>query len=716
MKEDRMVKDKYKVLKEIFGYDTFRDGQEELVDSTLNGRDVLGIMPTGAGKSICFQVPALLFEGISLIISPLISLMKDQVTALNQLGVHAAYINSSLTEGQYRKAMENAAKGQYKIIYVAPERLMTDSFLSLVSSVDISMVAVDEAHCISQWGQDFRPSYLKIVEFINMLPHRPVIVAYTATATKVVKEDISCILGLEDPTVVVTGYDRKNLYFAVKKPKNKMTELLAYLEKNGDKSGIIYCNTRKNVEEVHEALMREGYLTAKYHAGLSDSARKQNQEDFIYDIKPIMVATNAFGMGIDKSNVRFVIHYNMPKDIESYYQEAGRAGRDGEPSECILLYSGQDVKINEFLISKQTENEDLDYEERELIRERDNERLRKMTFYCATNECLRDYILRYFGEYGGNYCGNCENCLKEFEDIDVTNEAVNIINMVKSSGERYGINAIIDGIHGSENAKVRQFRLDRNPYYGTLKKTTVVRIRQIMNDLLIKGYLFLTTNEYPVLKMTELGGEVIHEENGKTVIMKLPKEVEKAPAKQKAGKKQKVVDVKYPNLFERLRQKRYELAQQNHVPPYIIFSDKTLKEMSTYLPCTKPAMLEINGVGTNKYDKYGEEFMGLVITYMEENGIQPESVELRFEDAQDNENTDDDAGERKITLKDGFETYRDSLVAQGVVQAYAAWTEEEEQQLKEEYKSGVEIKEISEIHHRSEGGIKSRLKKMGLIM
>lgn len=716
MKEDRMVKDKYKVLKEIFGYDTFRDGQKELVDSTLNGRDVLGIMPTGAGKSICFQVPALLFEGISLIISPLISLMKDQVTALNQLGVHAAYINSSLTEGQYCKAMENAAKGQYKIIYVAPERLMTDSFLSLVSSVDISMVAVDEAHCISQWGQDFRPSYLKIVEFINMLPHRPVIAAYTATATKVVKEDISCILGLEDPTVVVTGYDRKNLYFAVKKPKNKMTELLAYLEKNGDKSGIIYCNTRKNVEEVHEALMREGYLTAKYHAGLSDSARKQNQEDFIYDIKPIMVATNAFGMGIDKSNVRFVIHYNMPKDIESYYQEAGRAGRDGEPSECILLYSGQDVKINEFLISKQTENEDLDYEERELIRERDNERLRKMTFYCATNECLRDYILRYFGEYGGNYCGNCENCLKEFEDIDVTNEAVNIINMVKSSGERYGINAIIDGIHGSENAKVRQFRLDRNPYYGTLKKTTVVRIRQIMNDLLIKGYLFLTTNEYPVLKMTELGGEVIHEENGKTVIMKLPKEVEKAPAKQKAGKKQKVVDVKYPNLFERLRQKRYELAQQNHVPPYIIFSDKTLKEMSTYLPCTKPAMLEINGVGTNKYDKYGEEFMGLVITYMEENGIQPESVELRFEDAQDNENTDDDAGERKITLKDGFETYRDSLVAQGVVQAYAAWTEEEEQQLKEEYKSGVEIKEISEIHHRSEGGIKSRLKKMGLIM
>ena len=617
-----MVKDKHKVLKEIFGYDSFRDGQEELVDSTLAGRDVLGILPTGAGKSICYQVPALLFEGISLIISPLISLMKDQVTALNQVGVHAAYINSSLTEAQYRKAMENARNGQYKIIYVAPERLMTESFLSLVSCVDISMVAVDEAHCISQWGQDFRPSYLKIVDFINTLPKRPVIVAYTATATKVVKEDIVCILGLQDPTIVVTGFDRKNLYYAVKKPKNKMTELLGYLEKNRDKSGIIYCNTRKNVEEVYETLVKEGYLTAKYHAGLSDSTRKQNQEDFIYDVKPIMVATNAFGMGIDKSNVRFVIHYNMPKDIESYYQEAGRAGRDGEPSECILLYSGQDVKINEFLISKQTENEELDYEERELIRERDSERLRKMTFYCFTNECLRDYILRYFGEYGANYCGNCENCLKEFEDIDVTNEAFNIISLVKTSGERYGINAVIDAVHCSENAKVRQFKLDRNLFYATLKKVTVVRIRQIMNDLLIKGYLLLTTSEYPILKLTKQGKSLLVEEHTEPIILKLPKEVEKAAVKEtKKEKKQKVVDVKYPQLFERLRKRRYEMAQENHVPPYIIFSDKTLKEMSTYLPATKEAMLEINGVGMNKYEKYGKEFMGMIQEYMEENKI-----------------------------------------------------------------------------------------------
>lgn len=612
----------YKVLKEVFGYTSFREGQEALVESTLQGRDVLGIMPTGAGKSLCYQIPALLFEGISIVISPLISLMKDQVTALNQLGVHAAYINSSLTEVQYRKAMENAGKGQYKIIYVAPERLMTESFLSLVSSVDISMVAVDEAHCISQWGQDFRPSYLKIVDFINMLPKRPVIAAYTATATKVVKEDIVCILGLEDPLAAVTGYDRKNLYFSVKKPKNKMAELLSYLRKNGDKSGVIYCNTRKNVEEVYETLLKEGYPAAKYHAGLSDAARKQNQDDFIYDSRPIMVATNAFGMGIDKSNVRFVIHFNMPKDIESYYQEAGRAGRDGEPGECILLYSGQDVKINEFLVSQQTGNAELDYEERELVRERDNERLRKMTFYCFTNECLRDYILRYFGEYGGNYCGNCENCLTEFEDIDVTAEAIHIINLVRTSGERYGINAIIDAAHGSENAKVRQFRLDENPFYGTLKRVTLVRIRQIMNDLLVKGYLFLTTNEYPVLKMTDQGRNLIREENQEAVILKLPKEMERTPAKQKGEKKQKITDARYPQLFERLRVRRYEMAQKTHVPPYIIFSDKTLKEMSTYLPSTKTDMLKINGVGNNKYEKYGEEFMKLIREYTEENGIE----------------------------------------------------------------------------------------------
>ena len=613
--------DKYKVLKDVFGYDTFREGQEGLIDSTLAGRDVLGIMPTGAGKSICFQVPALLFQGITIVVSPLISLMKDQVAALNAAGVHAAFINSSLTEGQYRKAMEFAARGRYKIIYAAPERLMTDSFLALVNQVEISMVAVDEAHCISQWGQDFRPSYLKIAEFIQVLPKRPVIAAYTATATRAVKEDILCILGLQNPFVAVTGYDRKNLCFAVEKPKDKIQALLDYLDKNREKSGIIYCNTRKNVEEIHRRLIQEGYPAVRYHAGLSDEEKKQNQEDFIYDRMPVMVATNAFGMGIDKSNVRFVLHFNMPKDIESYYQEAGRAGRDGEPGECVLYYAGQDVKTNEFLINQQMENEEFDREDMELIRERNFERLRKMTFYCFTNECLREYILRYFGEYGGNYCGNCKNCLTEFQDTDVTKEAESILKLVKTSGQRYGIQAVTDAVHGSDSAKVRQFHLNENTYYGVLKDRTIVRIRQILNDLLVKDYLVLTAGDYPVLRLGERGKAMLDGAE-EQVLLKLPKEQPKMQSSAKSGKQKVTDEVKYPLLFERLRQKRYKMAQEAKVPPYIIFSDKTLRQMSTYLPVTKEEMLSINGVGNSKYEKYGEAFAEDIRNFIKENGIE----------------------------------------------------------------------------------------------
>lgn len=592
------------------------------MDSTLSGRDVLGIMPTGAGKSICFQVPALLFPGITIVVSPLISLMKDQVSALNAAGIHAAYINSSLTERQFYKAMDFARQGRYKIIYAAPERLMTESFLALAKEVPISMVAVDEAHCISQWGQDFRPSYLKIVDFIQQLPVRPVLAAYTATATKAVKEDILCILGLQNPDVLVTGYDRKNLYFAVEKPKNKKEALLEYLRKNPEKSGVIYCNTRKIVEEVHQQLVQAGYPAVRYHAGLSEEEKKQNQEDFIYDAAPIMVATNAFGMGIDKSNVRFVIHYNMPKDIESYYQEAGRAGRDGEPGECILYYSGQDVKTNEFLIEQQVKNEEFGREEQEVIRERNYERLRKMTFYCFTNECLRDYILRYFGEYGGNYCGNCRSCLTEFQDVDVTEEASGILNMVVTSGQRYGIQAVIDAVHGSDSAKVRQFGLQENSYYGVLKDRTIVRLRQILNDLLVKEYLWLTPGDYPVLKLGEKGREFLQEGDRVQVFLKLPKEQEKAENKQKVQKKRAVENVKYPELFEILRQYRYQMAQKAHIPPYIIFSDKTLREMSTYLPVNREEMLEINGVGTSKYEKYGKAFENLIQDFIYNKNIE----------------------------------------------------------------------------------------------
>ena len=384
------IQEAKKLLKQYFGYDEFRQGQEQLIEAALNGQDVLGIMPTGAGKSLCFQIPALMMDGITLVISPLISLMKDQVGTLNQAGIHAAFLNSSLTQGQYHTALKYAMQGRYKIIYVAPERLETEGFINfaLNSGVKISMLAVDEAHCVSQWGQDFRPSYLKILEFLKKLPYRPVLTAYTATATAEVRDDIMDILNLRDPFVLTTGFDRENLYYAVKRPRDKYRELLSYLKEKEEKmpgsSGIIYCLSRKNVEEVCYQLREDGFSVTRYHAGLSDEERKENQEDFIYDRKQIMVATNAFGMGIDKPDVRFVVHYNMPKNMESYYQEAGRAGRDGEPAECILYYAPIDNRTNRFLIENGEENEELDAITKQIVMERDWERLRQMTFYCYT--------------------------------------------------------------------------------------------------------------------------------------------------------------------------------------------------------------------------------------------------------------------------------------------------------------------------------------------
>lgn len=614
---------KSQILKSIFGYDTFREGQEPLIDSILSGRDVLGIMPTGAGKSLCFQVPALMTEGVTVVVSPLISLMADQVRALNEAGVHAAYINSSLTEGQISRALENARQGQYKIIYVAPERLATASFLSLAEYVKIDLVAVDEAHCISQWGQNFRPSYLKIVDFIERIPRRPVIAAFTATATKLVQEDIICILGLEEPFVTVTGYDRRNLFFSVEKPQNKMNTLLDYVGKNRDKSGIVYCSTRKTVEEVYEKLSAEGFPVARYHAGLSDGERRRSQEQFIYDELPLMIATNAFGMGIDKSNVRFVIHYNMPKDMESYYQEAGRAGRDGLEAECILYYAGQDVRTNEFLIGKQNEQneqEGLDEMDRRAVMEKEMERLRRMTYYCFTTDCLRDYILKYFGEYGSVYCGKCSNCLTEFEEIDVTGEAAILFYLVKSSGGRYGISAIVDAAHGSNNEKIRRFRLQDNPYYGRLSKVSIFRIRQIVNELLLRDFFLLTADEYPVLKITAKAADWLENfSETERIMLKLPKQKENkitdAENRKKSGKKGMADTTGHPDLFERLRALRMELAKRAHVPPYIIFNDKTLHEMSTYLPDDKEKMLRITGVGNHKYEKYGADFERVIREY-----------------------------------------------------------------------------------------------------
>ena len=611
--------DKHKLLKQYFGYDAFREGQEFLIDSILEGRDVLGIMPTGAGKSICYQVPALMMEGITLVISPLISLMKDQVEGLNQAGVHAAYLNSSLTPGQYRKALGYAREGRYPIIYVAPERLLTEEFLDFALHTSIAMVAVDEAHCVSQWGQDFRPSYLKIVDFIGRMKARPVVAAFTATATKEVKEDIISILMLREPALMTTGFDRQNLYFGVMTPKNRYETIRSYLESHRKDSGIIYCLTRKVVEEVCEKLAADGFPVTRYHAGLSDVERKHNQEDFIYDRKPVMVATNAFGMGIDKSNVRFVFHYGMPKNLESYYQEAGRAGRDGQPAECFLLYNGQDVITNQYFIENNQDNHELDSLTRGLVMERDRERLRKMTFYCFTNECLRDYILRYFGEYGKNYCGNCSNCLSQFETVEVTQQVKIIIGCVRECRQRYGTNVIIETVHGADTAKIRGYRMNENSFYGELSEVPVYRLRQMMNYLVLNEYLAVTNDEYAIVKLTDKSGLILNEEE--PVIMKMAKE-QTRPVKEAAGRKgrresgKKTMDVELSGsdelLFERLRGLRTEIAKEEKVPPYVVFSDKTLTHMCLSRPKTKEQMLAVSGVGEYKYEKFGERFLDCI--------------------------------------------------------------------------------------------------------
>ena len=601
--------DKYEILKKYFGYDSFRPGQEVLVDAILEGRDTLGIMPTGAGKSLCYQVPALLMPGITLVISPLISLMKDQVTTLNQAGIHAAYLNSSLTQGQYLTALRNMQRGQYKIVYVAPERLLTESFQEAVRGITLSMVSVDEAHCISQWGQDFRPSYLRIREFVDQLSYRPVISAFTATATREVREDILALLDLRDPVTLTTGFDRKNLKFVIQHPRDKMRTVLDYLKDHEQDCGIIYCLTRKTVEEVCERLQREGYSVTRYHAGLSDRERQQNQDDFIYDRRQIMVATNAFGMGIDKSNVRYVIHYNMPKNIESYYQEAGRAGRDGLPSECILLYAGQDVITNQFFIDKMEGSEAMDDETARQVRERERERLRKMTFYCTTNECLREYILRYFGEYGSNYCGNCSNCLTQFEERDVTETARKLVGCVKESRWTYGMTMIIDTVHGSKNAKVLRSRMDENPYYGSCEEVPLYHLRQVMNHLILNGFILLTDDNYPVVCLTEQSEELL---NGGTVTMKVAKEQPKEKAKPEKEKGRKLPKLEAdvdPEMFAQLRELRLEIAKKEKVPPYIVFSDKTLAQMCVLKPRTRVQMLEVSGIGEFKYEKYGERFL-----------------------------------------------------------------------------------------------------------
>ena len=601
-------------LKVYFGYDSFREGQEAIIQSIVSGRDGLAIMPTGAGKSICYQVPALVLPGITIVISPLISLMQDQVKALNEAGIHAAFINSALTETQISKALQLAMQGVYKIIYVAPERLESYGFMEFATHGDISMVTVDEAHCISQWGQDFRPSYLKIVDFIKRLPKRPVVTAFTATATTEVKEDILSILNLEDPKVVVTGFDRENLYYSVEHTSKKDAFIMDYIEKHPKESGVIYCATRKNVDKVFEMLFKMGVPVTKYHAGIDNDTRKKNQEDFIYDRAPVMVATNAFGMGIDKSNVRYVIHYNMPQSMENYYQEAGRAGRDGEPAQCILLFSPQDMVLGKFLLESK-DFAGLSEEDVELVKQRDIRRLRGMEGYARTTRCLRNYILEYFGEQVSEPCDNCGNCHREYQEVDVTEDAKKIINCVAETKGRYGLTIVLGTLMGANRARLRELHTVEYKTYGALKEYKESTLRSLISQLIEEGYLYQTEEKYSVLKMGNISP--LKEETTRVMLRTYE---EKAKEKARKPERKRSTDALTSTgyeLFEELRRLRMELAKEEAVPPYIIFNDKTLIDMCVKLPAGKSELLKVSGVGERKLEKYGDKFLYVIRTFQE---------------------------------------------------------------------------------------------------
>lgn len=580
------------ILQKFYGYEDFRPGQKKVVESLLNKNDTVAIMPTGAGKSICFQIPALLFEGVTLVISPLISLMKDQVDSLRQLGIAAVYINSSVSKAQLYKDLQDISAGFYKIIYIAPERLTSEYLPDSFKNLNISMVAVDEAHCLSQWGHDFRPSYRNILNFTNSLRIKPIISAFTATATPEVKTDIINLLGLKQPNVFVTGFDRPNLYFSVLRGEVKDKFVIDYVKKHQDEAGIIYVGTRKDVDALQVLLEIKGIKAGRYHAGMTDEERNQMQEDFLYDNLSVMVATNAFGMGIDKPNVRYVIHYNMPKNMEAYYQEAGRAGRDGLSGNCILLYSPQDTQLQKFLISKSTESE--------IRQQLEYKRLQSMVDYCHTPQCLRAFILHYFGEFDvEEHCDNCSNCKLEGELIDITIDAQKVLSCVYRMHERFGVKMIAEVLKGSKSAKVKQFNFERLSTYGLMKERRLKDISDLILRLSAMQYLDITESQYPVVTLNELSWQVLR---GQKKVWQKMVIVKKAKAKGE--------------LFEALRSLRKELAIKEKLPPYMIFSDATLTQMATDKPTDLELMKNIRGVGEFKLQKYGEEFLTVIKSYI----------------------------------------------------------------------------------------------------
>lgn len=611
-----MMENAHKALKEYFGYDSFREGQREVISDVLNNKDVVAIMPTGAGKSMCFQIPAVLFQGITIVISPLISLMKDQVDSLNEVGIKATFINSTLSATEMNNRIFRILSGDYKLVYIAPERLESRVFLDTLSTMDISFVAIDEAHCISQWGHDFRPSYRKISNFIKNLNPRPIVGAFTATATEKVKYDIMNLLDLNESSVYVTGFDRKNLTFTVLKGENREGFILDYLAKHKELTGIIYTSTRKTAENIYNVLIKSGIKAGVYHAGLSDQERSETQNKFAYDDIDVVVATNAFGMGIDKSNVRFVIHNNIPKNMEAYYQEAGRAGRDGEKAECILLFAPRDIQLQAYFIE-----ESMMSPERKI---NEYEKLRSMVDYCHTSKCLRQYILEYFGDSSGQEnCANCSNCNDDSELVDITLEAQKIFSCIYRMEQRYGSGMVADVLKGSTNKKVLQWRLNLLSTYGIMKQHTKKEVVDMINKLTADNYLNLTNDAYPVLKLTNKAINVL--KNNDKVEMKAVKAIRILQTDNE--------------LFQLLRSLRKEVALEENVPPYIVFSDATLKDMSTFMPTNRTEFLTVKGVGNAKYEKYGEDFISTINEYIEENKIDISSFRKPLVESITNEKT-----------------------------------------------------------------------------